>query len=730
VQEIIEQVGLIMTLVGSSGLGFAVKGEDSAPSPTGGNSVDISDGAALGPDTMVRIVGDRSLYQDLPIDLEPDWNPVYEPFIFEPAWVAQVKALFGGDDGEAKAKSLTATLRECGLGADLGKWGEVSRMEIPVWIYLHDIVFKAYRVPRNYSINGLDLDSLELRDGLLANVESGAGGSMNYKTDNYYPDTKAYCIALGQQLSRFDAKFLDSMTIDNLAAWRGQWQPVNKFNLDSKNKTIIFEDPIFIDDGLFVAPNNGVGDAGAGLLKLVVPNAKVRISAAPVRASLCFAAEVYSKFFGSGGRTNAVYVSGLNYHALMSYNSWGSEIEYMSGKGADLIAEEAGNAALTGQNFLQSGGFTRIGSAGMALNGAIDRITVHLQFEGGGERDGISEQIDYSKERAPIHFESERELERRGKVPEAVKKIREQQTEADQVRFTAKYLKPIKRQTERPYQNLNSVMQTPVGAVHSGVQTFSSGDTWLAGQPVFVDDSGTPTPDGKIFRGIVIADQSTGPSIATATQGTVPVRVTGPFVTGDDIGIDTGSGQTAKKGGKLPLGKVNASYAGTGIVTVPVRLGAGSGGSAPAITFILTDATTTEGTPPVVSNKVLVADGKINGTFPTGMGFGNYILDLADPADSLIYAGATFNPTTLAITSRFLGVSGSGDFPESRIEDTTHGFLYWLIGFTYFDTKGQFQIMNVRPGNIDFEFEYGAMNAAPGLLVDGEPGWLDLVSIL
>lgn len=615
IQEIIDQVGLIMTLIGSNSLGFAVKGEDSPPIPsTGGNSTDISDGSALGPDTRVRIVGDKSLYQDLPIDLEPDWNAAYEQFIFEPAWVAKCKALFGGTDGEAKAKSLTATLRECAIGDDLGKWGEVSRMEIPVWVYLHDIVFKAYRVPRNYTINGIDLDSLELRDGLLAEVESNASGALTYKTSNYYPETKAYCIARGQQLSKFDAKFLDSLTIENLAAWRNEWQPVNKFNLDTKNKVIIFEDPIFIDNGLFKAPNAGMAGLSSLLLKLVVPNANVQISAAPVRASLCFAAEVYSKFFGSGTRTNAVYISGLNYHVLMSSNSFGNEIPYISEKGADEIAADAGASALTGQNFLQSGGFTRIGSAGMSLNGSIDRITVNLQFEGGGERDGISELIDYATERSPIHFESERELERRGRVPDALKKIKEQKDEADQVRFTAKFLKPQKRQTPRPYQNLNSVMETPVGAVHGGTQTFSSEDTWLAGQPVFVNEEGIPAQDGKIFRGIIIADLVTGPSIATATQGTVPVRVKGPFEAGDNIGIDSGAGQTAKKDGALPLGKVNASYSGTDVITAPVRLGAGSGAAEENDPFSLIEGFNTDNPPKPTVGFVV---GKFGNSIPT-----------------------------------------------------------------------------------------------------------------
>lgn len=121
-----------------------------------------------------------------------------------------------------------------------------------------------------------------------------------------------------------------------------------------------------------------------------------------------------------------------------------------------------------------------------------------------------------------------------------------------------------------------------------------------------------------------------------------------------------------------------------------------------------------------------IVDGKINGEFPSGMGSGNYILNVGD--GSLIYAGITFAVATLEINSRFLGVSGSADYPISRVESST-GYLYWLLGFTYLDAEGAFQIQNTRVGNIDFAFTFGSNNGAPGLLpVDSGPGWLSMDS--
>jgi hypothetical protein len=149
-------------------------------------------------------------------------------------------------------------------------------------------------------------------------------------------------------------------------------------------------------------------------------------------------------------------------------------------------------------------------------------------------------------------------------------------------------------------------------------------------------------------------------------------------------------------------------------------------GEDPDITFFLSDASTSEGDPPVVTNKVFVADGKISGAFPSGMGTSEYIIDLADPSDSIIYAGITFNPTTLSIDSRFLGAASSGDFPLSRIDDTTHGFAYWQLGFTFFDVDDVFRIVMSRVGDIEVIFSYGAVSGLPALIVFPDIGGLAL----
>lgn len=136
----------------------------------------------------------------------------------------------------------------------------------------------------------------------------------------------------------------------------------------------------------------------------------------------------------------------------------------------------------------------------------------------------------------------------------------------------------------------------------------------------------------------------------------------------------------------------------------------------PQISFLMSDVSTSTGTPPVVTNKVKVLDGKVNGTFPAGMGFGNYVLTIPHPESSLIYVGLTFNPTTQAITSRFLEVDQYSTPPVSRIDSLTSGFLYFLIGFTYLDSGSAFKIWQTRLGDINFAFNYGEYNGLPALL--------------
>jgi hypothetical protein len=212
---------------------------------------------------------------------------------------------------------------------------------------------------------------------------------------------------------------------------------------------------------------------------------------------------------------------------------------------------------------------------------------------------------------------------------------------------------------------------------------------------------------------------------------------------------------------------------GDGWFTLSADRGSRGGAGIQNISFFLTSTGTEspeeaedEGDP---KQKVLIFDGKINGTFPDGMGGGNYELVLEDAEDSLIYAGITFKPEDLSITSRFCGVSTAEEFPISRVEKALPpepegpplvrgrarmsrkaiargilapppppeppteeeveftGYAYWMLGFTYVNADGGFNLVQTMLGDINFELIYGSLNGKPALLpvYTGVP-WISL----
>lgn len=173
-----------------------------------------------------------------------------------------------------------------------------------------------------------------------------------------------------------------------------------------------------------------------------------------------------------------------------------------------------------------------------------------------------------------------------------------------------------------------------------------------------------------------------------------------------------------------PVGRVTRREQIAGFAAASAQSQAATEDFIPKIPFFVTNRSTTEsGT---TTYKVNVFDGKVNGEFPSGMGFGEFVLTLGDPNDAIIYVGLTFNPTTLAITSRFVATSTAAAFPESRAESATSGFLYWQVGFTFLDDQS-LVIVNSRLGDINFAFSYGEFNGGPALLpIDSGPGWIDL----
>lgn len=603
--EVSEKQGLVFTLIGERTIRWARKGDGSLPTPPASAFDRISGVALSTADTRVTVIGDRNRYQ-VNLTLEPDWASGYEEFWIEAAWIDFVDTHFGpypataAGQAELFAKAKSITLREVNNTvdpqySDYGQWGEVSRMEIPVWIYLREIVFKAYRVRRNLFIGSSNLNSMEIAESLLIEMDYSSGGAMFRKAGgNEYPQEKALVIARGQPVDALDLRNQKVLTPAGLDAAADLWQPVGGFQVDAKNKVFFFESAI-VQPGktsgtrLFKFPNHGILPTTHPDYNLAVPNPRATLAAADVRASITFELERYSSTHGSGNRRGPHYVSGLRKDTYYDPGSGGGvfEVEYADGDTADEKATKIAAALIAQQPTFASGGYKRRGAAGTILTGAIDRVTVRIN-----SGIGLQEEVEYTKERIPTAYVGERELDRRTRTREL---FPGQEANRNEV-WMLRQLAIAKRgsgsgMTRRTPWDLT---QAPVGSVHSGPQWVTvtasagppappSGETILAGQPIATSKTtGNPSMNGDMLAGIAVTDANDADvRTVIATQGVVPVRVKGPVGASEPVAFKKGTNH-ATTDGEIPIGTCLAEYTGTGIALLPVRMGGGGGGTVAA----------------------------------------------------------------------------------------------------------------------------------------------------
>ena len=553
IQEITEAQALVFALTADHTLTWVLKGEGDLPTAPAG-CTDLSTGTALtSNDTLMTIVGDRNKHQVV-IDLEPDWQRGWEAFWLQSDWVAEVNSHWGPyDSSQASQALLAAKAREVTVRdyvaitandafADMRKWGEgVCRMEIPAWLYLNDIVWKAYRVPPDSTINGSPL--FAVADGevkglnaevssLLASVVGSTDGVISIKTpQELYPDGKAYVLVQGVDIELLDPSTQGLITQAQINNMSTIWSPCNRFTFDEKNLIIIFECSTFVpgsmDSGTGLYKFNNQGISGINnddpLYNICVPNANVVPTPAKVKVCLCFGMERYtSAEAGSGTRRGSHYVAGLEKH-LIDITSPSTEVTYLTGVTADDMAALYMSALIGQQPIYASGGYMRHGAAGTALSSVIDRVTVRVNFT-----TGLTERVELTKERMPAVFMGERDLDRKQRTTDLFPHQRELRFEARQLRSTA--MVASHRVVPTAYNSLNDVISIPVGSHKSSVFTFSDSASWPAGMPVIFDKAtGLASSAGTLFKGIVVADGATGAVIHTATTGTVPVLARSHF---------------------------------------------------------------------------------------------------------------------------------------------------------------------------------------------------------
>lgn len=581
--------GLQMTIDGARTLRWVRRGEGVLVIPPPPVHLQ-DDGLEMSSEaTKVRVIGDRNLVQINNISLEPDWAVGWEQFISEPAWLAEVKSVFdlnsatSADRAEIAAMSREVTLAgyikkksvSADEFADHGTWDNVSRMNMPVWKYLSDIVYRSYRIPADYEVFGFPLRSLEIHDSLLCAVTIGGSSSdrMVYRQEQveYYPQANAYVIAKGQPLDLLN--FVDRAEAVKLRSknLRNSWIEMPDFTLDAASHSIRFSTPVFIDGSpggssptsILLFPNKGQGgyaDASEGLsegsdwLNVVVPNPGYEIEPAEVKVSLVFKLGKFFKDFGIGQRWKPESVPNISHHLLMmgSGDSFShgrvevfsgelgmpepspfalKEILYMNGKNAIDLATEQSEGLIGQSGIERSGKYTRHGFAGVALSGVINRVTDRYDHKA-----GLVEEVEFSKPRPSSGFVSSKDFARRITSDELFGGQKELQREVRQLRGIAKLEMAASRNEIKRTSNqvITDIFRRSPGTENVTVKTLSDknsqypedrgGEKWRAGDLVWLDDEGLPSREGITFGGIVVSSSALE-NVVVATSGIVPCAV-------------------------------------------------------------------------------------------------------------------------------------------------------------------------------------------------------------
>lgn len=563
-----EAQGLQVTLDGQKTLRWARRG-GSVVVP-GGSHITRSGLAMSAEPTKVRVVGDRILLQSNNILLEPDWNEEWEPFVSEPAWLAEVKRITpevtndAAGHAEIAARAREMTVREyiqlSGVSesafADYGRWGKVSRLNMEAWTYLNSIVYRSYRIPKSAMLCGMPMRHWEIHENLLCAVTisgSGASGTaIAYRTDpvEYYPQASSYVIAQGQPLDLLDASDRDILTRLRMKDLRTQWSEVPDFTLDALNHSINFATPIFRDGdpatGKSILAFVNKGEAGwadlsetlaanEDYLRIAVPNPDYEISAAPVRCSLTFRLGKFYQDFGTGAKWTVYSASSLTEHLLHSNggnfsdslvesytgdlrvpNAPGGlgEIRYDNGNTAREEAAEQAEGLIVKSGIEQSGSYTRYGVAGTSLTGATDRVTIMIS----GIEDGLREIVEFAKPRPTQGFVSSRDSSRRIQTEELYGGREELRREVRQLKSIARIEREAKnRRRSKSHQQIADIFQNPFGGGNSSGTTIPDPNSawpegrvgitgWRAGDLLWLDGEGRPSRTGQTFGGVVVSD--------------------------------------------------------------------------------------------------------------------------------------------------------------------------------------------------------------------------------
>jgi hypothetical protein len=596
--RIAEECGLMVGLADADTIRFAVKGVGTVPSfPTYSGSREVGSQLSGNP-THWSIVGDRAKYQVNNITLDPGWNRWWEDYVMKADFWDLVDTWFGPfDDDDAgqsslSAKALSVTVRELSETIDddtildSRSWGDVSRNDIPALVYVQDIVFKAYQLPADFTIEplwlpaALTLDSLELSDGGLNcnvdfDVDTGEMALPGSADRRFFPNASATVIVKGLDMSAFDPMARKHLTTAQLAEAGSKWKAVYDFNLDVRTdgRCVVFSTQMFASGDLIRFPNHGVLPSTHPLYDLAVVNAAPTLAPADVKASLMFFGERYRSTYGSGSRKGVKYYSGLS-EMWVFEDSGIVGLEVPSGKNdsggdvfADDLADQFGANLLVMPDVYSGGSWSRSGSTGTTLSGVVHGVSVKVARDA-----GIVEDVTFADDRVSGGIFPARFLEWNRRSRDLFPR----QEELRQQAWTAKTLasmRTMQRKIAAPVASVQDLAEVTFGNQNPSASAVQLSSTEAAGSVMF-QKNGVIDASGTELAGVVIADGSSGQS-ALATQGVVPVKVKGPFTAGSTVGVRDGESYARIiPDGHKTIGRVLHDYSGTATILAYVELGA------------------------------------------------------------------------------------------------------------------------------------------------------------
>lgn len=390
-----------------------------------------------GAPTRVRVVGDRNVYQIRNMEMVPDWLPAWERMldvaILEDDLFRRATRPDGvplnaipGDHLQSEGRFLAAAMaREISVSQyaglrmsrplpsdvsgqewlDRGLWKGRLRSDMPAALYVGQILFRAFR-PREsqFRLAGgrvATFQSMEVLPRMLLPVSHDPNTGYMQVDYDAPADGHGYAIAQGYQIGA-DGLVTVRPEFFRLGTWRALqdlWQAV-PFNIDRTGDgvpVVLFQEPVIRTDNLV--------DMIDGL---PVIRADATIHAPRVRACLTFAADIFQHVVGFSPRDRVELVANLNAEMIADGSGYDRlrELPYADGELARAKAHRIARAILDQPAFTIRGGYTVPGTPGNRIGSLVDRVTVSVGAQ------GSTETVDFTNERLPVAYESERRFDR------------------------------------------------------------------------------------------------------------------------------------------------------------------------------------------------------------------------------------------------------------------------------------------------------------------------------